>query len=85
MTDSKPENPQAFPLQHTDYTEGFAGMTLRDYFAAKSMEARVLATNQVLSDGRVRTPSSLEFQELRQNISESAYLDADAMLKARGN
>lgn len=31
----------AFPAQHYDLAEGEHGMTLRDYFAAKAMQALV--------------------------------------------
>ena len=34
--DKKPENPSAFPALHLN---GHEGMTLRDYFAAKAMQA----------------------------------------------
>ena len=40
MTDS-PENPRAFPLPVSDHNLGYEGMTLRDYLAAKAMQAYV--------------------------------------------
>ena len=58
---------QAFPNPHrTDMT----GMTLRDYFAAKAMQALITAPNvrPMIEDGEV---------------SGWAYKMADAMLKAR--
>ena len=47
------------------------GMTLRDYFAAKAMVARML----VVSSG--------EFTDDFDDISVAAYLQADAMLAER--
>jgi hypothetical protein len=44
------------------------GMTLRDYFAAKAMQAR-------LSNG---------WSDTYAELSQHAYIAADAMLKARG-
>ena len=50
------------------------GMSLRDYFAAKAMQA--IASNVVTSQGAVQ---SCEY------IAQGAYLIADAMLKERDN
>lgn len=70
---------QAFPCQ-TAYSPGGGGgfimksqggMTLRDYFAAKAMQAA--ATNQTGADG-------FTFEQR----AEWAYSQADAMLTARG-
>jgi hypothetical protein len=47
-------------------TEG--GMTLRDYFAAKAMQALI----------------TVQFQTKQAQSAETAYEWADAMLKARG-
>ena len=65
----------AFPLQtwdsviHSPKTE--TGMTLRDYFAAKAMQAITpsFANENILNPAEV--------------ISDKAYALADAMLKAR--
>jgi len=59
----------AFPRQHDK--EGHNGMTLRDYFAAKAMQA--------LINGYVRTDMKVE----PKVDSERSYEIADAMLKAR--
>ena len=61
----------AFPLQSIgpDFAPGYAGMTLRDYFAAKAMQAYWSDPN-VASD--LKTAAAW------------AYDMADAMLKARG-
>jgi len=65
---TKDTNPQAFPSNQNS-----TGMTLRDYFAAAAMQ------------GMLANPK-LEKQIIQQGqswIEESAWLVADAMLKAR--
>ena len=57
-------NPPAFPIHWENHSEG---MTLRDYFAAKAMQAII----------SVHDNTTLEF------VSGKAYQYADAMLKAR--
>jgi hypothetical protein len=57
----------AFPPSNPGYAHG---MTLRDYFAAKAMEAIITRT-----DNRLTT--TLEF------VGGKAYQFADAMMKAR--
>jgi hypothetical protein len=57
----------AFPVPH-DWRRD-SGMTLRDYFAAKAMEGLIQSPDQV--------------SEPFIGIAQSAYLMADAMLKAR--
>jgi|LakMenEpi03Aug12_release.lakeMendotaPanAssembly.Ray.scaffolds.fasta_scaffold476796_2 hypothetical protein len=47
----------------------FHGMTLRDYFAAKAMQAYMSDPNMTWSDSE---------------IAREAYVMADAMLEARG-
>jgi hypothetical protein len=60
------ETPTAFPWTHKDIT--CTGMTLRDYFAAKAMQAIV-------------SRKDFEFED---SAWENAYDIADAMIKARG-
>ena len=61
----------AFPyVADADFDYG-TGMTLRDYFAAKSLQG-LLATDLNCAP------------EYVQDIAYSAYVLADAMLKARG-
>ena len=65
-------NEPAFPL-HNHGTQSlglhFTGMTLRDYFAAKAMQAFISSSNlQVFEDAR---------------IAKAAYKIADAMMEAR--
>lgn len=72
-----PAFPAVIPLVHSerqgkdypDYSE--AGMTLRDYFAAKAMQAQV---GNLLKMGD---------DEAHRVIARRAYRMADAMLKAR--
>jgi hypothetical protein len=56
----------AFP-----YGTAYAGMTLRDYFAAKAMQGLLVATV---------TPITVWSQD---DVAETAYKMADAMLKVR--
>jgi hypothetical protein len=61
---NKPTNPPAFPNAHY---HNVSGMTLRDYFAAKAMQAIISSHDN----------TTLDF------VSGKAYQYADAMLKAR--
>ena len=64
----------AFPTQH--YTTngevqwGSDGMTLRDYFAAKAMQAHIVGRGEFADSHK-------------QTIAECSYEMADAMLEAR--
>ena len=72
MTDKQTGGP-AFPLHnHGVQTLGlhFTGMTLRDYFAAKAMQA--LASSPHATQEWINT-----------HLTKSAWAMADAMLKAR--
>ena len=63
-------NPPAFPVQSIyieDQETNSRGMTLRDYFAAKAMQAIISSHDN----------TTLDF------VSGKAYQYADAMLKAR--
>lgn len=61
---------KAFPVTKDILSEQFAGMDLRDYFAAKAMQA-IVSTVPHLKTICVNY------------CAEEAYLYADAMLKAR--
>jgi hypothetical protein len=63
------KQPSAFPFSTESYTE--FGMTLRDYFAAKAMQSLIIANGPAPQGG---WPTYAE---------RTAYLVADAMLKAR--
>lgn len=73
----------AFPSGHNPKTgRQEEGMTLRDYFAAKAMQAFITLHEQALSrDGEpchwYKDGTSAEI------ISEQAYAIADTMMKAR--
>jgi hypothetical protein len=67
-------NPPAFPVfpeTGAGHAAAFQGMTLRDYFAAKAMQAFISASRTQL------IAPDVEFQ------ARSSYFVADAMLKAR--
>lgn len=71
MSEQKqPENPSAFP--HPLANERHPGMTLRDYFAAKAMQADITSDNW----------NGLEDSD-PELIAAMAYEMADAMLRAR--
>lgn len=63
------------PLGNEDISPDVAGMTLRDYFAAKSID--------VASRDAEGSPQGSYF-ETAEGIAHRAYLLADAMLKVRG-
>lgn len=66
-------NPPAFPVfpeTGGGHAAAFQGMTLRDYFAAKAMQA-------LLSDTDWRLDMDIE------DTAKAAYMTADEMLKAR--
>lgn len=80
MSDGGPAfpNTQTFDTGDDAFEQTFPGMTLRDYFAAKAMQAIV---GEYYADGdrsadNQRVPTVL-------GAAESAYEFADAMLKAR--
>lgn len=69
-TNNPPENPPAFPTdaQRSLKHDHYEGMTLRDYFAAKAMQALVRDE-----------PAASDFSPL----AKISYTVADAMLMAR--
>ena len=66
-------NPPAFPAMHFDLADNEHGMTLRDYFAAKAMEAVIINSDRHLTS----------IDEVDQWVGNYAYTVADAMLRAR--
>ena len=70
---------KAYPTTYRNYDESIStdcsGMDLRDYFAAKAMQAIIGK-----SDDR-----SLDISEVDGWIGDYAYVVADAMMKARAN
>ena len=79
---------QAFPSAKKVFRAGYetqdfeptSGMTLRDYFAAKAMQA--LIASQGLQVAK-HTPEGTLIIPARQGIPPLAFEYADAMLKAR--
>jgi hypothetical protein len=63
---------KAFPLVHDPKTHE-AGMDLRDYFAAKAMQAIIGNSDQ----------ASLEVGEVDNWVGDYAYVVADAMMEAK--
>ena len=63
--ENKPKNPDAFPCDNK--SEGYSGMTLRDYFAAKV----ITGAWQTISPGS------------QSELAKRAYEIADAMLNQR--
>jgi hypothetical protein len=66
-------NPAAFPVIGGDFPDDYAfneGMSLRDYFAAKAMNALIVGSDSGWGIDR-------------DGVSERAYEIADAMLKER--
>ena len=77
----------AFPVQtsitsdgSTLTVKGSSGLTLRDYFAAKAMQA-LLTKQGPYGEDRLR-PYSENVQNVDE-LAEYAYTQADAMLEAR--
>lgn len=66
--ENKPKNPDAFPCDNK--SEGYSGMSLRDYFAAKAMQS------VMIGDG-------YRMYSLPEDMAQLSYLMADAMLKQR--
>jgi hypothetical protein len=64
---------KAFPVPNSDYQDG---MDLRDYFAAKAMQADITNYENNSKFGP-------DFWST-ENIAKRAYNMADAMIKARG-
>jgi len=70
-------NIPAFPATAYDENGHMAqGMTLRDYFAAKAMQSVIIMDAIIHNE-------DCDFSTIYE-IAESAYHQADAMLKARG-
>lgn len=56
----------------------YLGMSLRDYFAAKAMQAHIAASTNALSKAYADDPDAVN-----PIIAQASYEMADAMLKAR--
>jgi len=70
---------RAFPTYHGGYAKCDAdGMTLRDYFAAKAMQAVYPKNWDMFMDETYEHP-----EEVVRGTAKDAYELADAMIKAR--
>jgi hypothetical protein len=71
------KNIPAFPVEviYTQENEKFNGMTLRDYFASKAMQAQVSIFENAIALARE--------QIKLEDICIASYEIADAMMKAR--
>ena len=65
-------NEPAFPAMHFDLADNEHGMTLRDYFAAKAMQAIMAGQYPITKQ-----------HDAASRIALAAYQMADAMLEAR--
>ena len=73
-------NPHAFPAMHIDLAEHEHGMTLRDYFAAHSIQtAMSMIKHDFQNEGTYFNWDKNE----REILAGRAYQLADAMLEAR--
>lgn len=73
------KNPLAFPAHPNTSSENMAGMTLRDYFAAKVLQS--IITNETLRDAIDR--NSENGTVMNKSMATKAYALADAKLKER--
>jgi len=71
----------AFPTG-TGVTPYNPGMTLRDYFAAKAMQAMI--TNDVIHSFTMREANKVGIPE-EFALAQMSFMVADAMLKARAS
>lgn len=81
----------AFPMTVEDdrdcagrFASGYGGMTLRDYFAAKAMNAALSNPAPELIQWNIKDADRREIS-VEQSIAEWAYGQADAMIAARAN
>ncbi len=63
------------------YPISSAGMTLRDYFAAKALQG--FLSSEYVSDFNKEIGSYRTDADIRRNLATNAYLYADAMIAAR--
>ena len=65
---------KAFPKNYSECGTASEGMDLRDYFAAKAMQATIGLCYK-----------EINFDEQAQEIADTAYFMADAMMKVRND
>lgn len=76
METNKPNNPMAFPVCTEKVYE--TGLTMRDYFAAKAMQAMISNPNILRPN-----PNSGNVDNQLKDFTSVCYEYADAMLKTR--
>lgn len=84
MNDKINDGGPAFPytwVRSDEPATPMQGMTLRDYFAAKAMQA--LLGSQDMAANTVRAAKDNGREDTELFMAEAAYEIADAMLKAR--
>jgi hypothetical protein len=73
---------KAFPLQASENSHGWnaaqSGMDLRDYFAAKAMQALLSQKDWFHNSGRWDS-----VEQMTEKYANEAYTFANAMMKAR--
>lgn len=80
----KPDNPAAFPILDPNSSFYNVGMTLRDYFAAKAMQAIVQNYYHSTESQKYICQAWLGRKgTVKEHISIDSYAIADAMLKQR--
>ena len=77
MIDLSPPPIPAFPIHWENHHQG---MSLRDYFAAKAMQALLTNETLYLSTVSIAEKTSMSVEAA---LTQMAYEMADAMLKAR--
>lgn len=73
----------AAPVQVGNFTWQFPGLTLRDYFAARAMQALIDGFFREGLCDKLHDFAAKNNQEGEEYLATSAYAHADAMLKVR--
>lgn len=87
---SGPAFPQPFQFRYSDgqpivpseFHESFAGMTLRDYFAAKALQGTLANSDAEVMRWHDRDAERRDLSP-EDSVAQWAYRQADAMLAAR--
>lgn len=81
----KEQEQSAFPFEHNfnGGTISSTGMTLRDYFAAKAMQAMITGIDTDEKFLRYRSIAYEKGLSVSEWIAQDSYKQADAMLKQR--
>lgn len=80
---TKTDGGAAFPVVHPDgMGVQYFGLSVRDYFAAKAMQARLSDYESAIS---LKAAADKHGIPIAEEVAVQAYAFADAMLKAREN